>query len=99
MRPEGKGGFFMLEVLLVVVLAGLVLGGIVQLVEGVVRAGEEGDMRFKARWAALGALDRGAAGPPQGTLRVETGSEGGRRKANAIWPGGTLTLEVWTGHE
>jgi len=80
-------------------VAGLALGGIVRLVEGTARAGAGVEFRMKARWAALGALERGTARAPREQVRVEVGTEGGRREARVSWPGGVLRLGVWVGHD
>ncbi|NTV72976.1 MAG: hypothetical protein HGA66_02075 [Holophaga sp.] len=96
---DGRGGSSLIEVLTVMAVAGLALGGIVRLVEGTARAGAGVEFRLKARWEAVGALERGTARPTWDQICVRVGTEGGRREARASWPEGTLRLGVWVGHE
>lgn len=96
---DRRGGFSLIEVLTVMVVAGLALGGIVRLVEGTARAGAGVEFRMKARWAAVGALERGTAGATREQISVQVGTEGGRREARASWPEGALRLSVWVGHD
>ncbi|WP_306600156.1 prepilin-type N-terminal cleavage/methylation domain-containing protein [Geothrix sp. 21YS21S-2] len=95
----GRGGFSLIEVLTVMAVAGLALGGIVRLVEGTARAGAGVEYRLKARWEAIGALERGTVRASREPIRVQVAAEGGRREARASWPEGALRLEVWVGYE
>ncbi len=94
----GHGGFSLIEVMTVMAVAGLALGGIGRLVEGTARAGAGVDVRLQARWAALGALEGEPPGS-RGPVAVAVGQVGDRREARVSWPGGTLRLDVWVGHD
>ena len=96
---DGHGGFSLIEVLTVMAVAGLALGGIVRLVEGTARTGAGVEFRMKARWAAIDALERGTGRAPREQIRVQVGMDGGRREARASWPEGALRLGVWVGHD
>lgn len=99
MRAKAPHGFSMIEVLGVMAVAGVALGGVGRLIAGTARGGGEGELRLKARMAAINALDLGAPGPRQDPIRVEVRGEGGNRVVRATWPGGGLRLDVRAGHD
>lgn len=95
----GRCGFSLIEVMTVMAVAGLALGGIGRLVEGTARAGAVAEVRMRARWAALGALEGDPPGSRRGPVAVEVVRVGDRREARVSWPGGALRLGVWVGHD
>jgi type II secretory pathway pseudopilin PulG len=102
MTRVGHGGFSLIEVMVLVVLLGVGLGGLAKLVAASLQGVGATRMRFNARTAALSTLEQGGPETGQEGLAVTLQGVGGCLEARVVWPDHgrmrELRLATWGGH-
>ena len=90
----GRRGFSLIEVLIVMVVLGIGLGGLARFLAAVLNQEGQARLHMNARLLALSALEQEASVPVQGPLRLSYRQRGGRREARVVWVEGKRRREV-----